>query len=121
MNEVKTQLILQAERWGRTDYYTPIKLEEMEREQCQRIAGELLSEKANLEYELHMLETDKHEVLIKIERLNVYLKKATQVVKKHEKSIGRIIEAKIGDRAKIRRATSMLEPRSFVSVLISEN
>lgn len=118
LDEIQKQLILQAERWGRADHYTPIKLEEMEVEQCYKILGDLYAEKANLEYELHILGTDKHEVLIKIERLNVYIKRALSIVQKHENKIRKIIGKSHGDVSNISRA---LANKSGVSILISEN
>lgn len=121
LGEIRKQLILQAERWGKKDYYTPSKLEEIELDQCHKIKGELLSEKSNLEYEMHMLDSDKKEVLIKLERLNQYLKRADRVVNRHEKNIVRIIEKLIGNKKAIDRALKGIEPKSLISVLISDN
>ena len=118
LDEIKKQLILQAERWGRADHYTPLKLEEMEIEQGYKILGDLYAEKSNLEYELHILGTDKHEVLIKIERLNVYIKRALSITQKHENKIRKIIGKSYGDISKISLA---LANKSAVSILISEN
>ena len=80
LNEIRDQLVLQAERWGRKGYYTPLKLEEIELEQCRKIRSDFLAEKSNLEYEMNMIGTDKREVLIKIERLESYIKKADRVI-----------------------------------------
>ncbi|MFH1761257.1 MAG: hypothetical protein ABIA63_09175 [bacterium] len=121
ITEVKNQLLLQAERWGRKDYYTPLKLEEIELEQCNKIVGEFLAEKSNLEYELHMLESDKKDVLAKMERLQIYLAKSARVAKKHENNIGKIIQQKIGDREKINAAVNKVDKKSAISVLISDN
>jgi len=118
MEEIKKQLLLQAERWDRGDHYNPIALEEMERDQCYRILGDLYAEKSNLEYEMHILGTDKHETLIKIERLDVYIKKALQVIERHDRFIFRILRKDIGDESQIRRA---LPWKRNISVLLSEN
>ncbi|OGC04077.1 hypothetical protein A2276_05615 [candidate division WOR-1 bacterium RIFOXYA12_FULL_43_27] len=115
LEEIKKQLVTQAERWGRTDYYTPLKLEEIEIEQCRKISGELLSEKSNLEYELHFLESDKKEVLSKIDRLEIYIKKADRAIKRHEKLIEKIIGGKTGEKIQVGAK------KSKISVLISDN
>ena len=121
LGEIKKQLILQADRWGRKDYYSPIKLEEMELDQCRKIKGDLLAEKSNLEYEMHMVDSNKKEVLIKLERLNTYLKRADRVITRHEKSIIKIIEKSIGNRKDINSALKAIEPKSLISVLINGN
>ncbi|MBI5700574.1 hypothetical protein HZC34_01850 [Candidatus Saganbacteria bacterium] len=118
LNEIKTQLILQAERWGRKDYYTQDKLEEMELDQCRKIKGDLLSEKNNIEYELNMLDTDKKEVLIKLERLEAYLKRADKVIKKHEKTITKLYEKKIGDTEMIKKAARGYNVKPKISVMV---
>lgn len=118
LNEIKTQLILQAERWGRKDYYTQDKLEEMELDQCKKIKGDLLSEKNNIEYELNMLDTDKRDVLIKLERLEAYLKRADKVIKKHEKTITKLYEKKIGDTEMIKKAAKGYSVKPKISVMV---
>jgi hypothetical protein len=120
IEEIKTQLITQAERWGNKAYYTQLKLEEMELDQCKRILGDLLSEKNNLEYEMAMLGTDKKEVLIKTERLETYIKKANRIIDAHNKNIGKIINKEIGDRAAIGRAASKLGMIPAISVRIGD-
>jgi hypothetical protein len=123
LEEVKRQLVLQAERWGRSGHYTPLKLEEMEIEACRRIKGDLLSERANLEYEMHMLASNKKEIEIKLSRLESYLKRADRVGKKHGKNVDKMIEKLVGDRAKtfeaLGRVGAKAEPA--ISVLISDN
>lgn len=121
LGEIKKQLILQAERWGRKNYYTPLKLEEIELEQCGRIKGELLSEKSNLEYELHVLGSDKGEVVAKVEKLGMYLKKADRVINAHKKLIEKLIQKNIGDRAQIQKAVSSINSGSSISVVVGEN
>lgn len=121
LGEVQKQLILQAERWGKKDHYTPVKLEEMELEQCRKIKGDLLAEKANLEYEMQSLDSDKKETLVKQERLSLYLKRADRVIKKHEKHIVRTIEKSIGNREEIDAALKAIKPKSIISILLSDN
>lgn len=120
LNEIKTQLVLQAERWGRKDFYTPLKFEEMELDQCKKILGDLLSEKANIEYELHLLGTSKKEVLIKRERLEVYLKKAARVIAKHEKDIKRMIGKCLGDRNSVNNALKKYAYSPKISVMVGD-
>lgn len=116
LDEIKKQLILQAERWDRKDLYTPLKLEEMELLACQKVRGEFMAEKNNLEYELQMLGTDKKEVLIKLEKLNVYLGKADGLIKRHEKALQKLIQKKLGDPA----AGKYFKQPTLVSVMVGE-
>ena len=118
LQEIKNQLVLQAERWGKKDHYTPLKLEDLELEQCRKIKGDLLAERSNLDYELHMLDTDKRELLIKLEKLEVYLKRADHVIGRHEKNMSKMIDKSIGDRKKIRNAERLYKKGSAISVLV---
>lgn len=118
LTEIRDQLVLQAERWGRTDHYTPLKLEEIEIEQCKRVKSDLLTEKSNLEYEMNMLGTDKREVLIKIERLESYIKKADRVVEGHERRIGRLLDKLVGDRKAVKQAHSIIKKEPAISVVV---
>ena len=120
LDEIKSQLIAQAERWGKKDYYTPLKLEEMEIDQCQKILGDLLAEKNNLEYEMAMLGSDKREVLIKTERLNSYIKKAHKVIDAHARKINKMINNVIGDQKIIDKAESLINKKPRISVEIGE-
>ncbi len=123
LNEVKKQLLLQAERWGRVGYYTPLKLEEMELDACGRIKGDLLAERANLEYELQVLDSNKREIELKLYKLETYLNRAKRVVKRHNKNINKVLEKLIGDRKKtlgaLQRVKFKREP--LISILISDN
>ncbi len=121
LEEIKTQLILQAKRWGKENYYTPDKLEEMENDQCRKILSDLLTEKINLEYEAHLIDCNKREIEIKLEKLNMYIKKSISVSKRHEKNISRYIDRLSGDQGKIKRATDLINRKPRVSVLLSEN
>jgi hypothetical protein len=118
VNELISQLILRAEAWGRKEYYTPLKLEEMQLQASQKITGELLVEKANLEYELHALGTNKREALIKIERLNTYILRAKASVQKHIDKIKAMLGKKIGDKDKLAVAVARIGQRPRVSVMV---
>ncbi|MBU0672472.1 MAG: hypothetical protein KJ732_05545 [Candidatus Margulisbacteria bacterium] len=121
LEEIRKQLVLQAERWGKTEYYTAQRLEEMVLEQCFKIKGDFLSEKANLEYEMQSIESDKKECLIKLEKLTGYLKKSDRSLKIHKKAIGRWLERLIGDRQKTQWALDRKIKKPVISVLIGEN
>lgn len=115
LDEIKNQLVLQAKRWGREDYYTSVKLEEMELSQCGKILGDLLSEKANLQYEAQAMDENKKEIGLKLSKLDLYIKKAARVMKKHEKSISKVLSKSIEEEK------FGLKPKNKVSVLISDN
>src|SRR3989338_4006499 len=121
IEEIRKQLVLQAERWGKKEYYTPQKLEEMVLEQCQAIKGDFLTEKANLEYEMQNIESDKKECLIKLEKLTGYLKKADRTTLIHKKAVSRFIEKLVGDRQKTQWALGKRLGQQKVSVLIGED
>ncbi|MFA4967555.1 MAG: hypothetical protein WC624_04985 [Candidatus Margulisiibacteriota bacterium] len=120
LNEIKNQLLLQAERWDNYGY-SPIKIEEMLKDQCDKIKGDLLAEKNNLEYELNYLGTDKREVLIKIERLESYLKKANKAMEKHDRTIRRMVDKLIGDIKAVNRAKGLIDSKSQISVMLGVN
>jgi len=121
LNEIKSQLVLQAERWGRKEYYTPIKLCEMELDQADGIRSDLLSERSNLEYELHTLDSNKKDLLIKLERLAGYLKKARRVIEKHKKTIGKELGKIVKEKNKLKLILKKLKPENTFSVLLSNN
>ncbi|MFA4858614.1 MAG: hypothetical protein WC901_03055 [Candidatus Margulisiibacteriota bacterium] len=121
VNELISQLILRAEAWGRKDYYTPLKLEEMQLEASQKLIGELLSEKANLEYELHAIGTNKRDALIKIERLNTYVLRAKYSMQKHIDKIKAMLGKKIGDKDKLTVAVAHIGKQPNVSVMVGSN
>ncbi len=123
LNEVKKQLLLQAERWGRVGYYTPLKLEEMELDACDRIKSDLLAEKANLEYELQLINTNRREIEMKLGRLDMYLKKADRVSEAHNRAINKTLDKLVGDKKKTMGALERLkyESSGLVSVVINDN
>lgn len=110
INELKNQLLIQAERLGVRDRYTPVVLEEMKIDALRRILAELYMERSNLLYELNMLGSKKKEILIKLERLNAYIRKGEGIREKHLANFERLIEKGIGDRKKTLRVVSRLHP-----------
>ncbi|MFH1617441.1 MAG: hypothetical protein ABIB65_02565 [Candidatus Margulisiibacteriota bacterium] len=120
LEEIKNQLILQAERWGKKDHYTPLRLQEMELAACRKIKGDFLAEKANLEYEMQMLGTDKKEVLIKIEKLNMYISKSDFVIEQYQRKIERMLEKLCGDKKEVDRALKRVRESHKVSVMVGE-
>ena len=121
LNEIRDQLVLQAERWEKKGYYTPLRLEEITLEQCRKVAGDLLSEKANLGYELHLLDSNKRDLLIKMERLQSYVKRAYRVIEKHEKSIRKHLDKMISDKDKLEVIMRRMQPESSISILLNSN
>ena len=123
INELLSQVILKAERWGKTGYYTPLRLEEMYIDAINQLSGELLTEKANLEYELHALGTNKQDAVIKIERLNSYIQKAKHLKARTLKKIEDLLGKKIGDKDKLALAVARIrrENKPSVSVMINSN
>lgn len=110
INELKNQLLIQAERLGVKEKYTPIVMAEMKIDAVRRILGEFYSERANLEYELNMLGSKKKEILIKLERLNSYVRKAESLGRRHNEAIEKLVEKGMGDRKSARKAVSRINP-----------
>jgi len=121
LDEIKDQLVLQADRWGKKGHYDRVRLEEMVLEQCHRVAGDLMSEKANLEYELYLLDSNKRDLLIKMERLQYYIGKASRVIDKHEQNIKKQLDKLIASKDKLDLIMKHMRPESNISVLISSN
>lgn len=123
LDEVKKQLVLQAERWGRAGHYTPLKLEEIELDAVRRILSDLLAERANLEYEMQTITENKKDIDIKLSRLQSYLKRAERVGQKHDKNITKMIDKLVGDRKKTNNALDVLKFKheGLVSVMLSDN
>jgi len=104
INELKNQLFVQAERLGIREDYSPVFLEELKLDSVGKILTEFYMERANLEYELNMLGSHKKELLIKLERLNAYIRKGVGVQQKHALGYEKLIEKGMGDQAETRRA-----------------
>jgi hypothetical protein len=76
IEEMRGQLMIQADRLGIKDQYSPQWFAEQKILASGKVLSELYAERSNLEYEMNLLGTDKKELLIKLERLNIYIKKA---------------------------------------------
>ncbi|MFA6430916.1 MAG: hypothetical protein WCV91_00820 [Candidatus Margulisiibacteriota bacterium] len=121
LNEVRDQLVLQAERWGLKGHYTPMCLDEMTLEQSHKITSDLMSEKANLEYELYMMDSNKRDLLIKMERLQKYIKKAFRVIEKYDKNIKKQLNKVIENQDKVETILRGMRKENTISFLISSN
>ncbi len=121
LGEIQKQLLLQAERWGKEGYYTPMRLEEMVLDQCYSVKGEFLAERSNLEYELQRIGTNKRESLIKLEKIGMYLKKADRVIKGHNNNISKMLDKMVGQRAKVLKALGKTLRKPAFSFLIGDN
>ncbi|MFH1361976.1 MAG: hypothetical protein ABIH69_04915 [bacterium] len=98
INELRKQLFTQAERLGVRDQYTPIVLEELNLDAVKKILTEFYMERSNIEYELSMMGSNKRESLIKLERLNVYIRKAEAMVERQDKKIEKLLDGNVGDQ-----------------------
>lgn len=110
INELKNQILIQAELLGVRDRFTPVYLEELKVDAARKILSEFYTERANLEYELNMLGSQKKDVLIKLERLNAYIIKAEGLSARHSRQIESLLEKGMGDLKKTRRAVRRLKP-----------
>lgn len=104
VNELKNQLMIQAERLGIKDDYSPLYFEEIKLDSVRKIMTEFFMERANLEYEMQMVGTNKKELLIKLERLHAYIRKAQGLHAKHAQKYEDIIEQGTGDQELTRLA-----------------
>jgi len=118
LNEIKTQLMMQADKWGMEGEYSPLKLEELKLEQCRKIKGDFLAERANLEYEMSVLGTDKKEILIKTEKLDTYIRKTEKQIQAYEKKITKILDKQLGDKNATKNAVSKIVTQPRISVMI---
>jgi len=110
INELRNQLLIQAEALGIRDKYTPLVFEEMKLDAVRKILTEFYMERANLEYELNMFGSNKKELLIKLERLNSYVHKAEGIRDKHLKIFSSLLEKGLGDRKKTQKAVNRINP-----------
>lgn len=92
IEEMRNQLLIQAERLGIRDRYTPQWFAQERILAAGKVLSELYAERSNLEYELNLLGTDKKDLLIKLERLGIYIKKAEGLREKYQKEHDRIID-----------------------------
>lgn len=110
INELKNQLLIQAERLGIKEDYSPIFMEELKLDSVKKILTEFYMERSNLEYEMQLSGSAKKEILIKLEKLNAYIRKATGLQAKHLGLFEKIIDAGSGDKELTQRAVKKLEP-----------
>ncbi|OGB90893.1 hypothetical protein A2625_07630 [candidate division WOR-1 bacterium RIFCSPHIGHO2_01_FULL_53_15] len=108
--ELETQLFTQAERLGIRDRFSALQIKEYEHDAIRQHLIAFYQERANLEYEMSMFGTDKKETLIKLERLEVYIKRAERLAKAYEKSIGKLLPA-AGQKLPVSE-----RPRVFVTI-----
>jgi hypothetical protein len=110
INELKNQILVQAELLGVRDRFTPVVLAELKVDAARKILSEFYAERSNLEYELNMLGSQKKDLLIKLERLNAYIIKAEAITSRHARQIEDLIEKGMGDMKKTRRALRRVRP-----------
>ena len=104
IGELKNQLIIQADRLGIKNDYNPLSMEELKLGSISKIMSDLYMEKANLEYELNSIGSDKKELLIKLERLNCYIRKGISLRERHNGRFEELIEKGMGDIELTRKA-----------------
>ena len=90
--ELKKQLLIQAERLGIRDRYTPLWFVEQKILALGKILAEFYAERANLEYELNILGSDKKDILIKLEKLHAYIRKAETLRERYINKFEKIID-----------------------------
>ena len=110
ITELKNQILTQAELLGVRDRFSPVCLEELKVDAARQILSEFYTERANLEYELNMLGSQKRDVLIKLERLNAYIIKAEGLSARHARQIESLLEKGLGDVKRTRRAVRRIKP-----------
>ena len=92
IEEMRNQLLIQADRLGIKGQYSPQWFAEQRILASGKVLSELYAERSNLEYEMNMLGTDKKELLIKLERLNVYIKKAEALRGRYQGEHDKVID-----------------------------
>lgn len=116
--ELENQLLTQAERLGVKEDFAPLQLKEIEYEALEKHILAFYAERANLEYEMQMMGSNKKETLIKLERLHVYISRAERMKKLYEQNIQKMHEKMVPDKEKALRATT---DRTRISVSIGGN
>jgi hypothetical protein len=90
--ELETQLMVQAERLGVREDFDPFHMKELECDALNKHLIAFYQERANLEYEMQMLGTNKKEVLIKLERLGVYIRRAEKMAEQDQKEFRKMLD-----------------------------
>ena len=75
------------------------------------------SERSNIEYEMQVLGTDKKEVLIKLEKLEIYIKRAERLLDMYKKYFGKVFKTQNEEKEKIEKFLT----KSRISVSVGEN
>jgi hypothetical protein len=113
LDEMRNQLMVQAERLGIRDRYTPLYMLELDIDSCKKLLSELYSERSNLEYEMNMFGTNKKELLIKMERLNSYIRKAEKLQETYAAKLEKQLGKSMGDRKQVGRVLNRLNPTNI--------
>lgn len=113
ITELKNQLLVQAESLGVRDAYTPVVMEELKIDATGKILSEFYMERSNLLYELHIMGSQKKEILIKLERLNAYILKSEALRKRHTGSLSKLLAKGQGDKQKVKRVLQRLHPTNI--------
>ena len=92
INELRNQLLIQAERLGIKDTYTPLWFAEQKVHSLGQILAEFYAERSNLEYELNILGSDKKDILIKLEKLHGYIRKAEALKERTVEKVEKMID-----------------------------
>lgn len=111
VNEIKNQLLIQAERLGVRENFGPLAAEEIKLDAVRKILTDFYMERSNLEYELNVVGSNKKELLIKLERLNVYIRRAVALHERHLRAYETLLEKGMGDIKGARKAASRIAPR----------
>lgn len=121
INEIQNQIMIQADLLGIKDDYSPERLEEMTLESAEKILSEFYMEKSNIEYELHMLGTNKRELIMKLSKLDNYIKRAQKRLIACRKNIEKIIDKMSGDKKETRKALKAYNELPKLSIFIGNN
>lgn len=92
VDELKKQLLIQSERLGIRNEYSPAWFMEQKVLAFGKVLSELYAERSNLEYEMNMLGSDKKDLLIKLERLHSYIRKAESLRERYTNDFSHLID-----------------------------
>ena len=115
LGEMQDQLLLQAEKLGIEDDYNSLNLCEMETEAFGGHLSAFYAERSNLKYEMQIFGTNKKDILIKLERLEAYIKRAQALRAKCVKEVREMLEELTPNKEQARK---LLEKRPKISVRI---
>lgn len=92
INEIKNQLLIQAEILGMRHEYDGMAMEEMRLDAAHKILSSFYMEKANLEYERDFLGSSSKENAGKLYKLEGYLAKAHRFIDRARGQLEKILE-----------------------------